>query len=57
MERLESPKKQKDKAHEKKHGEREQEWRRSNREAIAAHNKRVDEHGTLLPPSWERDDD
>lgn len=34
---------------------REEEWLKTNRAALLAHNERVDRIGTLLPPSWERD--
>lgn len=34
---------------------REQEWLKSNQEAITAHNKRIDKDGTLLAPTWVRD--
>lgn len=34
---------------------REEEWLKSNRAAIDAHNKRVDKSGPLLTPSWAKD--
>ncbi|WP_421791324.1 type II toxin-antitoxin system CcdA family antitoxin [Hyphobacterium sp.] len=34
---------------------REQQWRDENRQAIKAHNSRVEEEGVLLPPDWAED--
>lgn len=34
---------------------REREWLKNSRDAILAHNKRIDKEGTLLTPSWVRD--
>jgi len=34
---------------------REETWRKENAEGIAAHNKRIEESGTLLSPLWERE--
>jgi hypothetical protein len=55
MEKFDSPEKQKGNTREKKRGDREQESRRSSREAIDAYNRRIDECGPLLTPHWQRD--
>jgi len=57
MEKSDSSRKHKGKASKRKLDSREEKWLWANRDAIDAHNKRVDEHGTLLKPSWARDDD
>ncbi len=54
MEKPDSSGKHKGKAR-RKLGGREQEWLCANKDAIDAHNRRIDEHGLLLPPSWARD--
>ncbi len=33
---------------------REEKWREENADAIAAHNKRIEEKGTLLRPRWSK---
>jgi len=33
----------------------EREWLKNNRDAIFAHNKRIDKAGTLLTPAWAHD--
>lgn len=35
--------------------EKERKWLEQNREAIEAHNKRIDREGTLLKPIWQKD--
>jgi antitoxin CcdA len=34
---------------------REEKWLKENREALLAHNKRIDKTGPLLTPAWARD--
>lgn len=34
---------------------REQQWLKDNREALLAHNKRIDKTGPLLTPAWAHD--
>ena len=34
---------------------KEREWLENNRDALLAHNKRIDKAGTLLIPAWKRD--